>query len=100
MPKTGHAANTQAKICAANIVSDIRGVAIPEMVYSTSIYSLLSKKYAISRASVYRLKDNKIKAVSVKDSPNKASKKTRLQESKYALGWYKSITADAFAKEE
>lgn len=100
MPKTGHAANTQAKVCAASIVSDIRGVAIPEMVYSTSIYSLLSKKYGISRASVYRLKNNKITAVSSKDSTNKASKKIRLQESKYALGWYKSITADAFAKED
>ena len=100
MPKTGHAANTQAKMCAAAIVSDIKGVAVPEMVYSTSIYSLLSKKYGISRASVYRYKNNKIKAVATGNSPIKASKKTRLQESKYALGWYKSITADVFAKEE
>jgi sulfide dehydrogenase [flavocytochrome c] flavoprotein subunit len=100
MPKTGHAANTQAKICAAAIVSDIKGVDMPEMVYSTSIYSLLAKKYAISQAFVYRLKNNKITTVSGGDSPIKASKKVRLQESKYALGWYKSITADAFAKEE
>ena len=100
MPKTGHAANTQGKMCAAAIVSDIKGVEVPEMVYSTSIYSLLSKKYAISRACVYRLKNNEIKTVSAKDSPDKASKKTRLQESKYAQGWYKSITADVFAKAE
>ena len=100
MPKTGHAANAQAKICAAAIVSDIKGMDMPEMVYSTSIYSLLAKKYAISQAFVYRLKNNKITTVSGGDSPIKASKKVRLQESKYALGWYKSITADAFAKEE
>ena len=73
---------------------------MPELVYSTSVYSLLSKKYAISRAAVYRFKDNRIKAVSSGDSSAKAKKKTRLQESKYALGWYKSITADVFAKDE
>ena len=100
MPKTGHAANTQAKICAAAIVSDMKGVEMPEFAYSTSVYSMLSKKYAISRAVVYRLKNNKIKAVSSGDSPAKAKKKVRLQESKYALGWYKSITADVFAKKE
>lgn len=100
MPKTGHAANSQAKICAAAIVSDIKGVDMPEFAYSTSVYSLLSKKYAISRASVYRLKNNKIKAVSSEVSSVKAKKKVRLQESKYALGWYKSITADVFSKGE
>lgn len=100
MPKTGHAANSQAKICAAAIVSDIKGVDMPEFAYSTSVYSLLSKKYSISRASVYRLKNNQIKAVSSGDSSVKARKKVRLQESKYALGWYKSITADVFAKDE
>jgi sulfide dehydrogenase [flavocytochrome c] flavoprotein subunit len=99
MPKTGHAANSQAKICAAAIVSDIKGVDMPEFAYSTSVYSLLSKKYAMSRTAVYRLKNNKIKAVSSGDSSAKAKKKTRLQESKYALGWYKSITADVFAKD-
>lgn len=100
MPKTGHAANAQAKVCAAAIVSDINGVDMPEPVYSTGIYSLLAKKYAISQAFVYRLKNNKISTVSGGDSARKASKKVRLQESKYALGWYKSITADVFAKEE
>ena len=73
---------------------------MPEFVYSTSVYSLLSKKYSISRASIYRLKNNKIKAVSSGDSSAKAKKKVRLQKSKYALGWYKSITADVFAKDE
>ena len=97
MPKTGHAANSQAKICAAAIVSDLDGNPMPEPSYSSSIYSLLGPKYAISLANVYRLSNGKISKVSGGDSPLKAKKKFRLKEAKYAAGWYKSITADMFS---
>ena len=98
MPKTGHSANAQAKICAAAIVSELQGKAMPVPVYSSSIYSQISPKYAISMASVYRLKNNIITTVSGGDSAKKASKKIRLKESKYAAGWYKAIIADVFAR--
>ena len=97
MPKTAHAANTQAKVCAAAIVSALNGVRAPDPVYSTSIYSLLSPKYAISMAAVYRLKNGRITTVSGGESPLQASKKTRFKEANYAGGWYKAITADTFA---
>jgi len=96
MPKTGHAANSQAKICAAAIVSNLNGSKMPEPSYSSSIYSLLNPKYAISLAAVYRLINGRISEVSGGDSPLKAKKKIRLKEAKYAAGWYKSITADMF----
>jgi len=96
MPKTGHAANSQAKVCAAAIVSGINNTKMPEPSYSNSIYSLLGPKYAISQASVYRFSKGKISRVSGGDSPLKARKKFRLKEAKYAAGWYKSITADMF----
>jgi len=97
MPKTGHAANSQAKVCAAAIVSSLDGIKMPEPSYSSSIYSLLGPKYAISLAAVYRLSNEKISKVSGGHSPLKAKKKIRLKEAQYAAGWYKSITADMFS---
>lgn len=96
MLKTGHAANSQAKVCAAAIVSNINGVEMPEPSYSSSIYSLVGPKYAISLAAVYKHSNGRINKVSGGDSPLEAKKKFRLKEAKYAAGWYKSITADMF----
>ena len=97
MPKTGHAANSQAKVCAAAVVSSIEGIQMPEPSYSSSIYSLLGPKYGISLANVYRITNGKISKVSGGDSPLDAKKKFRLKEAKYSEGWYKSITADMFS---
>lgn len=97
MPKTGHSANSQAKICAAAIVSSLGGKVMPEPVYSTSIYSLIGPKYAVSLAAVYRFTDGKIRQVSSGHSEIDANKRFRLKEAKYAEGWYKSITDDMFS---
>lgn len=98
MQKTGHGASTQGKICAAAIVTELNGGTMPDVTYSTSIYSLLSPKYALSSADVYRLKSGKLKQVSGGLSAKKASRKTRLKEARFAAGWYKGITADMFGK--
>lgn len=96
MPKTGHAANAQAKQCAAAIVAGLTGQALPEVHLSMSIYSLLSPKYGISMTENYRVKNNNITRVSSGSSPSGAKKKTRRKEAQYAEGWYKSITSDMF----
>lgn len=96
MPKTGHSANSQAKICAAAIVSELTGNPMPEVAYSMSIYSLLSPRYGISLTEVYRLKDGAITRVAGGDSELGAKKRTRSREAEYAEGWYKSITRDMF----
>jgi len=99
MPKTGHSASSQGKICAAAVVSALRGEKMPsDFTYTESIYSLLEPAYAISSAGVYRLKSGRITRVSGGVSDVDASKKTRVKESKFARGWYKGITTDAFAK--
>ncbi|VAW62410.1 Flavocytochrome c:sulfide dehydrogenase [hydrothermal vent metagenome] len=96
MKKLGHAANSQAKICAAAIVNSLHGINMPEPVYSSSVYSVLSPKYAISSATVFRLKSGTISKVSGGPSDLKASKKTHKREAAFAKGWYKSITSDMF----
>jgi sulfide dehydrogenase [flavocytochrome c] flavoprotein subunit len=98
MPKTGHSASSQAKICAAAIVMGLNGEKMPDVTYSTSIYSLLNPKYGISSSSIFRVKNGKLTEVSGGISPSKASRKTRLKEAKFAQGWYKGITAEMFGK--
>ena len=98
MPKTGHAASSQGKICAAAIVSALRGGSLPkDVTYSESIYSLLDPPIG-QAAGVYRLKNGKITRVSGGVSDIDASHKTRVKESNFAKGWYKGITTDTFAR--
>lgn len=96
MPKTGHAANSQAKNCASAIVSKLNNTPMPEPTYNSSIYSLIGPKYAVSMAATYRYINGRITKESGGHSPLSARKKFRLKEAKYAAGWYKSITADMF----
>ncbi|VAW57544.1 Flavocytochrome c:sulfide dehydrogenase, partial [hydrothermal vent metagenome] len=96
MKKLGHAANSQAKICAAAIVSNLHGIKMPEPVYSSSVYSVLNPKYAISSAEVFRLKGDSITKVSGGPSKLNTSKKNLKREARFAKGWYKSITSDMF----
>jgi len=98
MEKTGHSASSQGKICAAAIVTELNGGTMPSVTYSTSIYSFLGPKYAVSSAEVFRIKRGKLVQISGGMSLEKASRKTRLKEAKFATGWYKGITTDMFAK--
>jgi sulfide dehydrogenase [flavocytochrome c] flavoprotein subunit len=96
MPKGATAASTQAKVCAAAIVSSLTGAAMPEPVYLSFFHLLIKKRYAISDVGVFRLSDGQIKQVSGGPSPEKAKKKDRRKEAQYGEGWYKAITAEAF----
>ncbi|MCW9012951.1 MAG: NAD(P)/FAD-dependent oxidoreductase [Gammaproteobacteria bacterium] len=99
MPKSGFAANSQAKVCAAAIVSSMRGIAMPEPSYVNTCYSLVAPDYGISVAAVYRYDTNKgiykVKG-SGGNSPLDADKSYRELEARYAAGWYDSVTGDAF----
>ena len=96
MPKSGHSAASQAKNCAAVIVSVLAGDTPPEPTYANTCYSLIGPRYGISVAAVYRLKDGVI--VKVSGGVSKVGNRDRIHknEAKYARGWYKSITSDAF----
>jgi len=94
MPKTAHSANSQAKACAVAIISELNNLVMPETVYSSSIYSLITPKYAISSSALYRIKNKQLVKVSEGLSPIKASKKYRYKEARFYEGWYKSIVAD------
>lgn len=98
MPKSGYAANSQAKVCASAIVAAVGGGEAPEPSYVNTCYSLITPDYGISVAAVYQLEEGKI--VSVKDSggvsPADASDTARKLEAEYARAWFDNVTADIF----
>lgn len=98
LPKSGYAASSEGKMCAAAIVAAINNVEMPDPSYSNTCYSLVAPDYGISVAAVYRLKEGKIIKVEGAGgvSPKDADKSFRNAEALYAQGWYASITSDMF----
>jgi sulfide dehydrogenase [flavocytochrome c] flavoprotein subunit len=99
MPKSGFAASTQAKVCAAAIVAKLRGETPSAPKFVNTCYSLVAPDYGISVAAVYNVQDGKIVAVEGAGglSPMEADESFRHREADYARGWYDSITQDIFA---
>ena len=100
MPKSGYAANSQGKVCAANIVAAVNGESAPEPSYVNTCYSIIAPKYGISVAAVYEL-NQEGKIVGVKGagglSPSSASPRVRELEAEYARGWIKNVMGDTFS---
>jgi len=99
MPKSGFAASSQGKVCAMAIAASLSGQKMPDPSYVNTCYSLVGPRYGISVAAVYRMGEEGI--VSVKGaggtSPADAPDAFRMDEARYALGWYESITSDIWA---
>ena len=98
MPKSGFAASSQGKVCATAIVASLSGQDMPDPSYVNTCYSLVGPDYGISVAAVYRFGDDGIAAVQGAGgvSPKEANAEFRVAESRYALGWYQSITSDTW----
>ena len=98
MPKSGHAANSQAKVCATAVAAMLRGEQPGGVSFINTCYSLIASDYGISVAAVYRLSAQGIVPVEGAGgvSPVEAPESFRQLEAKYAVGWYDSIIADTF----
>uniref|UniRef100_A0A1S7LJA2 Sulfide dehydrogenase [flavocytochrome c] flavoprotein chain n=1 Tax=Magnetococcus massalia (strain MO-1) TaxID=451514 RepID=A0A1S7LJA2_MAGMO len=96
LPKSGYAANSEAKVAANAVVASLNGQPAPMPSYVNTCYSLIAPEYGISVALVSTYKDGKISKVSGGLSPSKASKAFRKQEAYYAESWYQSIMKDTF----
>jgi len=98
MPKSGYAANSQGKVCAAAIVAALNGKPAPEPSYVNTCYSIIAPNYGISVAAVYQLVDGSIEPVAGAGglSPADAPARVRALEVEYAKGWFKNITSDMF----
>ena len=99
LPKSGYAANSEAKVCAAAVVASLNGKAVPTPSYVNTCYSMISPDYGISVAAVYKFDPgtpNKIQKVSGGLSPGDAPDFVRKQEALYNESWYQSIMSDTF----
>lgn len=97
MPKSGFAANSQGKVCAAAIVTALTGTHLPDPSYVNTCYSLVAPNYGISVAAVYRFnEEHGIYKSGGGVSPQDVDAGYRAQEARYARGWYDSITQDTF----
>jgi sulfide dehydrogenase [flavocytochrome c] flavoprotein subunit len=99
MPKSGFAASSQGKVCAAAIVAALSGQEMPDPSYVNTCYSLVGPDYGISVAAVYRMGESGIVAVKGAGgvSPADATEAFRRDEARYSVGWYQSITSDIWA---
>ena len=99
LPKSGYAANSEAKVCAAAVVARLNGKGDPVPSYVNTCYSIITPDDGMSVAMVYRLGD-KGKIIKIKGSggltPMKASADMRKREVDYAHSWFKNITHDTF----
>ncbi len=99
MPKSGFAANSQAKVAAAAAVAMLQDKAFSPVGMVNTCYSHVGKDYAISVANVFRVTPDR-GLIEVPDSggtsPRQWEDENRRLESVYADGWYASITGDMF----
>ncbi len=98
MPKSGYAANSEAKVCAASVAALLAGKGVPIPAYVNTCYSIVGEDYGISVAAVYRLArdGSRITKVSGGLTPKDASPEHLRREVAYAHSWYKNITGDIF----
>jgi sulfide dehydrogenase [flavocytochrome c] flavoprotein subunit len=98
MPKSGYAANSEAKVCAASVAALLNGQEPGTPSYVNTCYSIVGKDWGISVAAVYRLAEDgsKIAKVSGGLTPTDATPEMRAREVAYAHSWFTNITNDIF----
>jgi sulfide dehydrogenase [flavocytochrome c] flavoprotein chain len=98
LPKSGYAANSEGKVCAAAIVALLNGDKVPDPSYVNTCYSVIAPGDGISVAMVYAYKGGKI--VKVEGSggltPDKFDAKFRAREEQNGYSWFDNITNDTF----
>ena len=100
LPKSGYAANSEAKVCAAAVAALLNGQQVASPSFSNGCYSVVGTDYAISILAIYRLSDDgksieKIPNSGGTSALNLSAKQHRLA-LQYAHSWYKNFTHDIF----
>jgi sulfide dehydrogenase [flavocytochrome c] flavoprotein subunit len=100
MPKSGYAASSQAKVCAAAVAALLKGEEVPVPSYVNTCYSIAGEDFGFSVAAVYRLSEDGQTIAGVEGAggltPIDASDETHAREVQYAFSWFDNITADIF----
>jgi sulfide dehydrogenase [flavocytochrome c] flavoprotein chain len=94
MPKSGYSANSEAKICATNVVALLNGRETVEMSGINTCYSYITDKDAVSVAGVYKAQDGKIIAVPDSGGVSPVNFSTTKAEAVYAQSWLRNILTE------
>ena len=96
MPKSGHMANSQAKVCASAIVRNLSGMDTNQNpIVNNTCYSFVSDDEVIHVAAVYKYNEEKKLMEVIPESTGVSSKASKI-EGVYAEGWAKGIWYDMF----
>ncbi|MCK4939695.1 MAG: FCSD flavin-binding domain-containing protein [Rhodospirillaceae bacterium] len=95
LPKSGNAANSEAKVCAWAVVQLLSGASeVEPALTSNTCYSLVTPDYGISVTAVWKGTTEKYAKTGGGVSPADQSADFRSREAEYAHGWYANITHD------
>ena len=97
MPKSGFAANSQAKVAAMAVRGDLTGSRVFPARYANTCWSLIEDGDVVKVGGAYAAKDGKIAATSTFVSKTKEPADLRKQNVQENLGWYAGVTADMFS---
>ncbi len=92
MPKSGYSANSQAKVCAMNVVNLLNGKETIEFSGINVCYSAISDHESVSIAQVFKLEGGKIKSSATAISP--ADLSLGKAEHAYGESWLKNILTE------
>ncbi|MGB5441274.1 MAG: NAD(P)/FAD-dependent oxidoreductase, partial [Gammaproteobacteria bacterium] len=98
LPKSGYAANSEAKVVAAAVVDLVNGREAGTPSWVNTCYSIVTPDDGISVAMVYNLVDGKVAKVAGSGglTPMDSSAEDRAREVQYAHSWFNNITSDIF----
>ncbi|OOZ42686.1 NAD(P)/FAD-dependent oxidoreductase [Solemya elarraichensis gill symbiont] len=98
LPKSGYAANSEAKVTAAAVVNLLNGNAPGDPSWVNTCYSIVGPDDAISVAMVYNLVEGKVAKIKGSGglTPMDSSASDRAREVQYAYSWFNNITSDIF----
>jgi sulfide dehydrogenase [flavocytochrome c] flavoprotein subunit len=98
LPKSGYAANSEAKVVAAAVVDLVNGRDPGTPSWVNTCYSIVAPQDGISVAMVYNLVDGKVAKVKGSGglTPMDSSPEDRAREVQYAHSWFNNITSDIF----
>ena len=98
LPKSGYAANSEAKVVAAAVVDLVNGREPGTPAWVNTCYSVVAPDDGISVAMVYNLVDGKVAKVEGSGglTPMDSSPADRKREVQYAYSWFNNITHDIF----
>jgi len=98
MPKSGYAANSQAKMLAQVVRAEIAGDPTPVATYANACYSLVADDYGVSIASIYEVNDEgKIVGTAGGVSPIDDAPNRPVLEAVYQKNWHRTFAADVFS---